>query len=339
MKSYIPPYLSIVVAVRNDNYGGDFNKRLYAALKWNTQLLETYKISSEFVLVNWNPISTNPPLLTEFEFPKNRDFVRYKIIDVPPEFHQKYENEKVRKSFPMYEFIAKNVGIKRSKGDFILCTNADILFSEEIIKEIANQSLKKGTLYRSVRIDYDSPNKFIQNEREIKQEVSGFFLRTGVIKSSIRLGFPIKKHWCRFKDFIRTIVFANWSRLLSNLDYRKERAFIYKFPFNASGDFALMDQFTFTTKARYPEDTLISTHADSLHLLQCLNAQLEVEEFKGIVYHQEHLRRFNFNTKNEEMDLMFIRLLKSIRAYLNGNLKSSEVKNLLDDLELKQETF
>jgi hypothetical protein len=49
--------------------------------------------------------------------------------------------------------IAKNAGIRRAQGSFILATNIDILFSDELMRFIAACSLEKGKMYRVDRYD------------------------------------------------------------------------------------------------------------------------------------------------------------------------------------------
>jgi hypothetical protein len=81
------PYLTVVLAVRNDNYGGDFIQRLQKSLNWNTRLLERYAIDTEIVMVNWNPLPDEAPLINQLEWPKDRKYVRYRVINVPNELH------------------------------------------------------------------------------------------------------------------------------------------------------------------------------------------------------------------------------------------------------------
>jgi hypothetical protein len=52
--------------------------------------------------------------------------------------------------------IAKNVGIRRARGDFILATNIDIIFSDELMRFIARQKLDPKRLYRVDRYDIRS---------------------------------------------------------------------------------------------------------------------------------------------------------------------------------------
>jgi len=308
-------YLSIVIAVRNDNYGGDFNQRLFTALSWNTGLLEKYQVNTEIILVNWNPINENPALLSQYAIPENRQYVQYRVIEVPKELHEKYCDEKVRKILPMYEFIAKNVGIERAIGQYVLCTNADVLLSEKIVNTIAKNTLVKDKVYRAIRCDFPS-NVISNSEIDIQNNVNSFFLHSGVL--SIKSGDEFSKKWRKvFKSNKRRIQFFKLYlpfRIFYN--YPFSRIFLMKHLFNASGDFLLMHKSNWLNGNHYPENTKIATHTDSLHLLRCLSNNLQEKVLEGFVYHQEHQRRFDFSKSNKDMDLMFQRLLKSIHLYL-----------------------
>ena len=50
------------------------------------------------------------------------------------------------------EFFAKNVGIRRARGRFVLTTNTDIWLSRERAAG-AMPRLRAGMLYRAIRVD------------------------------------------------------------------------------------------------------------------------------------------------------------------------------------------
>jgi hypothetical protein len=54
---------------------------------------------------------------------------------------------------PLFQMIAKNVGIRRARGRFVLATNIDIIFSNELVELIAARQLQSGRLYRVDRHD------------------------------------------------------------------------------------------------------------------------------------------------------------------------------------------
>ena len=53
---------------------------------------------------------------------------------------------------PLFQMIAKNVGIRRARGEFVLATNIDVLFSDELMVRIAQRDLRADRLYRCDRL-------------------------------------------------------------------------------------------------------------------------------------------------------------------------------------------
>lgn len=119
------PELSIVVTSRNDNHGGDMNSRMTLFVKSLIKQTNKFKLASELVFVEWNPPENRPLLNKILPTPQKGDFLKIKYVIVPNHLHRKY---KYSEYIPLYQMIAKNVGIKRSKASLILCTNVDILF-------------------------------------------------------------------------------------------------------------------------------------------------------------------------------------------------------------------
>ena len=57
---------------------------------------------------------------------------------------------------PLFQMIAKNVGIRRARGRFVLATNIDIIFSNELVEFIAAGRIEPGYLYRVNRHDIEA---------------------------------------------------------------------------------------------------------------------------------------------------------------------------------------
>ena len=53
----------------------------------------------------------------------------------------------------LHEFIAKNVGIRRAAGSYILTTSTDTYLSGDIVNLIARRMLRPMTVYRATRVD------------------------------------------------------------------------------------------------------------------------------------------------------------------------------------------
>jgi len=139
--------ISIVVTGKNDNYGGHFDERLELTLKYNIKKFKERGIDTEIVFVEWNPVPDHP-LLSEklVNMLKN---VRCYVVE--KEDHDLLSGPYTHMTF--LEFFAKNVGIRRSMGEYIICTNADVFYGESVFDNIANEPLDKNTIYRTQRND------------------------------------------------------------------------------------------------------------------------------------------------------------------------------------------
>lgn len=334
------PYISIVITGRNDNYGGDFTQRLQNFITWNTALFEKYQIPTEIIFVNWNPIAENLSLKESIDWAKNRKYVTYKIIDVPPSIHQKFDDEKIRVKVPIYEFIAKNAGIRRAEGKFIIGTNADILFSEALVKELAKKNLKEKTLYRCTRIDFINKGINKLNEEQILSNSTSIFFKGGTVNFNFNKHFKLKKTISSIYNKTRIIYLHLLNLLPFSNSITNEELEILKYHCNASGDFALQCKNSWREINGYDEDSLISTHVDSIHLFKNVSKNIPVFEFPFYVYHQEHIRRFNFDEKNKDMDRMYGILLAFIRKHILNKepLKNDENWGLLKN-NLKETTI
>jgi hypothetical protein len=104
------------MAARNDGYAGNFLERMERSLETivDPEVLEV-------VIVEWMPPTTTPWLIQRVKWPDHLRG-RIRIITVPGEG-------------PMREYLAKNVGIQRARGEWILSTNPDILFPKRLWTE------------------------------------------------------------------------------------------------------------------------------------------------------------------------------------------------------------
>jgi len=147
-----PPVLSIVLTGRNDDWhGGDFNERFLRTLAFNHDRLTEREIPHEIVLVEWNPVPDRPPLaeLAATAFPELAGGVLVSYI-VDRRFHDAVT---LNPNLQYLQFVAKNVGIRRATGDFILSTNADVLLGRHVIDVFAGRQLEPRTVYRAARVD------------------------------------------------------------------------------------------------------------------------------------------------------------------------------------------
>ncbi len=140
------PYLSVVITGRNDGYGENFLLRLNTFIKSLDHQIRYNPYVLEIILVEWNPPEDTLGLVEVVHRPRNC-FLR--VITVPKEVHDTYDAET-----PMLEYAAKNVGIVRARGEFVLVTNPDIIMSDFIVRGLSQKILEKDTFYRTDRYDY-----------------------------------------------------------------------------------------------------------------------------------------------------------------------------------------
>jgi hypothetical protein len=166
------PQLSIVLVGRNDDFGGDFNGRMFAAAEFNHYHLEAAGIPHEYVLVEWNPIP-GKPYLAELVGRRLPWWHQRYVVD--PAWHTRLS---VNPKLVFMEFFAKNVGIRRASGRFILTTNTDIWLSREVTRTLPR--LRSHTLYRTIRVDLKRDVGYDGMTYEILEHPESF-LRSNVL--------------------------------------------------------------------------------------------------------------------------------------------------------------
>ncbi len=113
------------------------------------QQANKHGLAGELIVVEWNP-PPGPRLHDVLELKTLSDIFTVRFIEVPPEAHRAIRNSDV---IPLFQMIAKNVGIRRAKGEFIVATNPDLLFSDALISFLASRQLKHQVMYRIDRHD------------------------------------------------------------------------------------------------------------------------------------------------------------------------------------------
>lgn len=320
-------FLSIVVAVRNDNYGGDFNNRLQNFIDWNTKQLEEHEIKTEIILVCWNPVAENAALKDTINFPTGLKHVTYRMVIVPTEIHEGLADPSKRHIVPMFEFIAKNAGISRANGEYILCTNADVLIHPEIFRFIAAGKLQKSCFYRTNRVDFSgapekpSTDRLFQHAAVVSLQTFAYKFHNNAIHkrwqyqyfrltNSIRVWFEMFRFRWRFL----------FEKLQVSITY--DNAAMYCHCHN-SGDFMLMHREHWFALKGYPEGTFVSTHTDSVFTFMAYMLIKEVV-LPFPVFHQEHERRYEW--KDIEKQEMFTDMFRFFQTEAKEMLRLNKPK-------------
>jgi hypothetical protein len=146
------PYLSLVVTSRNDGHGGDLLGRMNIFIGNFVEQCRQYGLSAEIILVEWNPPDDRPKLVEALDLPQVWGPVSTRIIEVSPWLHARFRHSE---ALPLFQMIAKNVGIRRARGKFVLATNVDIILSDPLMRYLAKKQLRRDRMYRTDRQDVD----------------------------------------------------------------------------------------------------------------------------------------------------------------------------------------
>lgn len=294
------PYISFVIAGRNDDYGGDFNDRLSNSVNQLSYWVEKYGLPAEYVVVNYNPVADKPPLAQAVRWPKNRKHLRIRIITVSNEVHTENEKPDRRKALPFYEYLAKNTGIRRAKGEYICAANPDILFDPAMIEWFSKKQLRKDHFYRTDRRDFKKP------ETPPPADPAGFveWLKPGIYRTYLKgnhydnqlpfgLTLPVLRayNWGLLK---LEIFFSRYPYLGKPfrwmINYHNAE---YFFHCNVSGDFMMMHRDKWFESHSYAENTFIALHTDSLFVVAMGAGGLKEKVLHWPIFHQDHARRYD----------------------------------------------
>lgn len=259
------PYLSIVIVGRNDNYGVNFLSRLNNFIQSLDHQVSAFPGLIELIVVEWNPLDDQLPLKKVINPVANIDV---RIITVGNDIHQTLNH-----SSPVLEFYGKNAGIRRARGKFVLATNPDILFTQELITEVNQQRLSVGCVYRADRYD------FISDELD-QVDVADY------------VNFATKKS---FQAHLAVDNFS-WSPSFNSpntvWDLPRSIVTTKTIHTNACGDFILAAKDDFFQANGLWEGNTHRWHIDSFSLLRLLNCGLKQVVFATplIIFHQHHER-------------------------------------------------
>src|SRR4029077_584876 len=175
-------------------------------------------LSSELIIVEWNPPADKPKLAEALRWPDDAGPCQGRFIEVPAELHRRYKHAE---ALPLYQMIAKNVGIRRARGEFILATNVDILLSDELVAFLAKRCLDPERMYRidrhdamggvSLEASLDEQLEYCRTHLLRRNSRDGTFsldshAATGSLESAARSG---KKHvpslWSRVQGLINRV--------------------------------------------------------------------------------------------------------------------------------------
>jgi hypothetical protein len=312
------PTLSIVATSRNDDHGGNLLGRMELFVSGLSQQARRHRLDAELIVVEWNPPPDRPRLAQALSWPTEAGPCAVRIIEVPPELHRRYQHSE---ALPLFQMIAKNVGIRRARGRFVLATCIDLLFSDELVRFLASGALEPGWLYRIDRHDVpaDVPaDGSIEEQLEYcRRHVIRINTRDGILKRGALpweslgkvgsylalLGQFVSQAWPRWPEgktwsevmalrSFRTFFAYQLNLMGRGVSYLKQLLWpsFLRLHLNASGDFTLMAREHWFVLHGYPELEMYSMNLDSLlcHMAYHAGIRERVLVDPMRIYHVEH---------------------------------------------------
>jgi hypothetical protein len=177
------------------------------------------------------------------------------MIEVPNSVHARFAHAS---ALPLFQMIAKNAGIRRAHGQFVLATNIDILFSDELMQFLAQKSMRDDRMYRIDRVD-------VQSELPIDIPIDAqlrwcgtHMLRTNEIQGTRNLitGEFHKNYWDQTWRVKLLDLLQDWN-LVPTVTRKRLHT-------NACGDFTILSRDRWFALRGYAQWAIYSMHIDSL---------------------------------------------------------------------------
>jgi glycosyltransferase involved in cell wall biosynthesis/MoaA/NifB/PqqE/SkfB family radical SAM enzyme/predicted O-methyltransferase YrrM len=262
------PYLSVVATSRNDDHGGNLVLRMQLFVQCLMAQAKRHRLKTELILVEWNPPADRPRLREALRFDAHHPFCSVRIVEVPAAIHARYRHAQ---ALPVYQMIAKNVGIRRARGRFVLATNVDIVFSDPLFARLAKQDLQSGRCYRSIRHDVDNALTSGMPVEAVLDYCQSHLIRVNQRECSLNV-----------RDGSRHVVYRPG---VSEAQLGHPKLFT-----NGCGDFTLLAQEDWSRLRGYAELDMFSFHLDSLFLHCAYYAGIAEHVFPDdhVHYHIEH---------------------------------------------------
>lgn len=265
------PYLSIVATARNDDHGGNLLGRMQIFIDALATQCARHGLDAELVLVEWNPPADRASLRDALRWPADNGPLSVRLITVPPEVHARHRHAD---RLPLFQMIAKNVGIRRSRGAFVLATNIDLIFSDELIGHLARRQLRTDRMYRIDRHDCDAD---VPVDADLDAQLA--YCRENVLRvnqrDAVRGPAGERLHTIYWPMTWRVALLDALQDLRLIPTVTRKRLHV-----NGCGDFTLMARDRWFALRGYPELEIFSMHLDAL--------LCNVAHFAGVREH--HLR-------------------------------------------------
>jgi len=136
--------------MRDPAYGGGLLHRAQIFFNAFIALARRHALRCEIIVVEWNPVEGAPRFRELLSLPKSLGQVTVRFIDVPAAVHERLPNGR---HVPFMNTRARNVGVRRARGTYILVTGGDVVPNGKLIHFLSHEPLSERAFYRIDRRD------------------------------------------------------------------------------------------------------------------------------------------------------------------------------------------
>ena len=198
---------SVILASRNDNYGGNLHKRTTMAL---TSLIDHH---DEVIFVDWKTKNGEGVISNiKHNLPHTK---KLKYIQVPKEFlTEKYPQIA---NYSMIESISRNIALRRTENDYIISTNIDIVstpLDDSVLQENIFYTVPRRDVDESLHLsfnDYQSLYSHLLSNRDsfrTKERINNNTDKWSLINCCGDYQIGHKNIWTQMKGFEESILFG-----------------------------------------------------------------------------------------------------------------------------------
>lgn len=286
---------------------------------------ERFDKSVELLLVDWNPPPDRPALAEVLRW-EGCSRLTARVVTVPPKMHLRYANGD---RLPLFQMIAKNVGIRRARAPFVLSTNIDVVLSDELFRFICGP-LERKTVYRTDRLDIDAgilADTGVGPADARSAKPFRVLRKTGTYDESGERVDPIFQSYRELSNYLlrpgfwKRLTRRNWTAqgISQMIGSAYRLAVLPRLHSNACGDFTLISKVGWSELHGYPEWEMYSWHIDTMILFQAAAYGFDFVELPETMpaFHIDHELGSGWSPEGEAS--LFARLGQAGIPYLSNN--------------------
>lgn len=204
-----------------------------------------------------------------------------RFVTVPASFHQTLpDHEKVT----VCEFIGKNIGMRRAQGEWIVATNPDVLYGNDLFDFFASDKLDKQSFYRVNRKDMAM--------NHVEPRLSAEEVLASAEKDAIKIMYNNRTTYLSWKEWLSTAIHGRTRKIMLQCPlfnpFRDKKSDDSIMHTNAAGDFLMMHKSALEAVRGYDQMTVGSGTLDGyiLYVLYCFGYNQKILPYS--LYHIYH---------------------------------------------------